>query len=298
MDIPDIIEGLRKKYEQSYGFAVFDLETEEKDDGIVVRGKVLTQNQKAEALLELRKASDKKIEEDIQVLSDPASQEAGWALVTAATADQKSRFVPNAIINEKIRKRICASQLRRGDVVRVLYAKEDQILVQSGDLTLGWLDLRGVEMKDGALRERWLCGMPAIRGSLIPIEVPVERLISEAERFLGVRYSLGAKSEEAIDCSGFTQSVYKGAFGIILPKHSWDQKEAGVAVDLPEAETGDLIFLINKAKGTKHVGIWEEPGNILHASFSAGKVVRQKAGEVLEEYDLAEIRRIIKKQTR
>lgn len=298
MDIPDIIDSLRKKYEQSYGFAVFDLEAEEKDGRIVVRGEVLTENQKAQVVSELEKASGKRVEDDIRVLSNPYSEGIGWAVVTAAVADMKSRFVSNNILNEKILRRICASQLKKEEIVRVLLRKEDQVLGQSGDMTLGWIDLRDVKMNDGNLREEWLNGTPARRGELISVEGPAERLISEAERFLGIRYSLGAKSEDAIDCSGFTQLAYKGAFGIILPKHSWDQKEMGVAVDLPEVGTGDLVFLINKAKGTKHVGIWEEPGNIIHASFLAGKVIRQKAEEVLEEYDLVEIRRIIKKQTR
>ncbi len=298
-DIQDAISSLRKRYEQSYGFAVFDLEAEEKADRIVVRGKVLTRGQKAEAVSEMEKIAGKQgkeMEEDIRVLSDPASGEIGWAAVSAAVADQKSRFVSNKIINERIRKRICASQLKKGDVIRVLCVKEDQLLGQSGDLTLGWTDLGDVEMKDGALRERWPAGTFAKSGELLFAEEPAEKIIAQAEKFLGVRYALGAKSEEAIDCSGFTQSVYKGALNIILPKHSWDQKKMGVPVDFSEAETGDLVFLINKQKGTKHVGIWEKPGNIIHASSLAGRVVRQNAEEAFGNYEAVEIRRIVGKK--
>lgn len=297
MDISGVIDNLRKKYEQSYGFAVFDLEATEKAGEVNVCGRVLTFNQKAEVLAGLRKASGKEIREDIQVLADPAAAEIGWAEVTADTADQKSRFVSNSVINEKIRRRICTSQLRGGEVVRVLFEKEDQLLGQSGDLTLGWIDRKDVAMKDAALKERWRGGVMALAGELVFVSEPAEKLIAEAEKLMGTKYALGAKSEEAIDCSGFTQSVYRDTFGIVLPRHSWDQKEMGVGVAPEEAETGDLVFMTHQEKGTKHVGIWEEPGNILHASRAAGKVVRQSAAEVFARYDCVAIRRIIKKQT-
>lgn len=296
--IQNIISDLRKKYEQSYGFAVFDLDLTESEDAVAVVGEVLTKKQKEEVLSGIRSACRKKVEDDIGVLSDINSQEIGWAVVRVDIADLKSRFIPRAAINEKILRRIRVSQASKEEILRVLLQKEDQILVQSDDLTLGWVDLADVDLQQESLRDRWRDGIVAKSDELTAVDFSEERFIKSAEKFLGAKYILGAKSVAATDCSGFTQMVYKNVFDIILPKHSWDQKRVGVAVDLSEAETGDLVFMNNKEKGTKHVGIWEksgEGGNIIHASCADRKVVRQTAEEVFTKYTLVEVRRIVKR---
>jgi len=297
-DMQNILSNLRKKYERSYGFAVFDLDVEENEDTVVVRGEVLTEKQKEEAISEIKNACGKKVEDSISVLGDVNSQEIGWASVKADIVDLKSRFVPTSVMNGRILKRICVTQAEKGEVLRVLFQKENQILVQSGDLTLGWVDSADVDLQQESLRDKWRGGTVAVPDELIPVDFSEENFINAAEKFLGVKYILGAKSGAAIDCSGFTQTVYKNAFNIILPKHSWDQKKLGAMVGLSEAETGDLVFMKNGETATKHVGIWEklgDRGNIIHASHAFGKVIRQSADEVFEKYDLAEVRRIVKK---
>jgi hypothetical protein len=297
-DIENIISDLRKKYEQSYGFAVFELDLVESKDTIMIRGQVLTKKQKEEVIAGIKNVCRKKIEDDIGVLSDINSQEIGWAVVRADVADLKSRFISTAAINEKILRRIRVSQASKGEILRVLLQKEDQVLVQSDDLTLGWVNLADADLQQVSMRERWRHGIVADSDALIPVDFSEENFIKAAEKFLGAKYILGAKSDTAIDCSGFTQMVYKNMFDIILPKHSWDQKRVGVAVDMSEAETGDLIFMTNKEKGTKHVGIWEETregGNIIHASCADRKVVRQKVEEVFMKYTVVEVRRIVKR---
>lgn len=296
-DIQNIISDLRKKYEQSYGFAVFDLDLIESEDTVVVRGEVLTKKQKEEVTSGIKNVCRKKVERDIRVLSDVDSQEIGWAIVSAGSTDLKSRFIPRAAINEKILRRIRVSQASKEEILRVLLKKEDQILVQSDDLTLGWVDLADVDLRPESLRDRWRDGIVAGSDELTPVDFSEENFIKAAEKFLGAKYILGAKSAAATDCSGFTQMVYKNVFDIILPKHSWDQKRVGVAVPRTEVETGDLVFMTNKEKGTKHVGIWEksgEGGNIIHASCADKKVVWQTADEVFEKYKLVEARRIVK----
>ncbi len=141
------------------------------------------------------------------------------------------------------------------------------------------------------------------------------KIIREAEKYLGAKYVQGGKSKNGIDCSGLVQIAYKNSLDIILPKHSWDQKEMGIKIDLKNIKTGDLIFLIKKENGHKHVGIAEvvlregakrlhsleartmEPANLrdinlIHASLNKKKVVRQKLEEVFESYDFVEARRV------
>ena len=296
-DIQNIILGLRKKYEQSYGFAAFDLDWKENEDSITVSGEVLTEKQREETISEIGKVCDKKIEDRIQVLSDPDGEAIGWVRVKKDIADMKSRFVSSAVMNDKILKRVRASQAVKGEVLRVLLRQDDQILAQSDDLALGWVDLADVTLEEISLKEEWRSALVAKSGELIDMTFSEKEFIAEAENFLGVKYVLGAKSEAAIDCSGFAQLVFRNAFDVILPRHSWDQKKMGIVVDLEKAQTGDLVFMINKNTNTKHVGIWEKTENesdIIHASFSEGKVVRQKSDEVFEKYKLVEVRRIVR----
>lgn len=297
-DIQNIISDLRKKYEQSYGFAVFDLDWRENENSLTVSGEVLTEKQREEIVSELGKVCGKKIEDKVRVLSDPDGGEIGWARVKKDIADMKSRFVSSVVMNDKILKRVRSSQAVKGEVLRALLQKDDQVLVQSDDLALGWVNLADVTLEKDSLKGEWRSALVAKSGELIPVAFSEKEFIIEAEKFLGVKYILGAKSEATIDCSGFTQLVFRNAFGVILPRHSWDQKRMGIVVELEKAQTGDLVFMINKNTNTKHVGIWEKSaggGNIIHASFTEEKVVRQKPDEVFEKYKLVEVRRIIKK---
>lgn len=294
--IENIILELCKKYEQNYGFAVFDLSVEEKEREIVISGDVLTEKQKEEVLLKAREISEKNIKDEINVLSDIPGKEIGWATVQKDFAELKSRFVENAIINDKILKRIRSSQAEQGEILRVILRKSDQLLVQQKDMTLGWINCDAVDFKKESLKEQWQRGFFAKPGELITVDKERETIISEAKKYLGTVYILGAKSDKALDCSGLVQQVYKNVFDIILPKHSWDQKKMGIAVDFSEAQTGDLVFMINEETDTKHVGILEladDGKKIIHASFSEGKVVRQPAEEVFEKYKLMETRSVI-----
>jgi cell wall-associated NlpC family hydrolase len=297
MSVEKIIEELRKKYEQNYGFAVFDLSIKEGKDKIIISGQVLTENQKSELVLETEKTADKKVKYKISVLSDMKSKEIGWAVSRRNVADLKSRFVDNSVMNEKILKRVRTSQALKNEVLRVLFKKDDQLLVQSGDLTLGWINRSDVILKKESLRREWRKGIFAEPDKMITVKSSGEKIIAGAEKFFGVKYILGTKSQTAIDCSGLTQCAYKNAFDIILPRHSWDQKKVGKMVDFEKAKTGDLVFMINKKTSTKHVGIIEitKGGkNIIHASSIEGKVVRQPAEKVFEGYESVEVRRVIK----
>lgn len=87
-----------------------------------------------------------------------------------------------------------------------------------------------------------------------------------ALRFLNSPYIWGGRIPSGIDCSGFTQLVYK-IHGIQIPRDSWRQAEAGVALNfLEEALPGDLLFFGNEAGRISHVGILLSQGLIIHAS--------------------------------
>lgn len=96
-----------------------------------------------------------------------------------------------------------------------------------------------------------------------------ESVVLTAREFLNVPYLWGGKSYFAVDCSGFTQLVYK-VHNVKLPRDASQQVEAGESLSfLEESRAGDLAFFENADGKIIHVGIMLDNHRIIHAS---GKV--------------------------
>jgi len=94
-------------------------------------------------------------------------------------------------------------------------------------------------------------------------------LIENAFMYLNAPYLWGGRSPFGIDCSGFTQMVYKLS-GIPLKRDAWMQAEQGQTIHLlDETQPGDLAFFDNEEGKIIHVGILTTKNRIIHAS---GKV--------------------------
>jgi cell wall-associated NlpC family hydrolase len=94
-------------------------------------------------------------------------------------------------------------------------------------------------------------------------------LVELACQFLNAPYLWGGRSVMGIDCSGFTQLVYK-LNGYKLPRDAYQQAELGSPLSfVEEAEAGDLAFFDNEEGKITHVGIVLSEQRIIHAS---GKV--------------------------
>lgn len=90
-----------------------------------------------------------------------------------------------------------------------------------------------------------------------------------ANQYLHVPYLWGGKTPFGIDCSGFTQMVFKQC-GLGLLRDAYQQAEQGIAVDfVEETQPGDLAFFDNLEGRITHVGIMLANQQIIHAS---GKV--------------------------
>ena len=98
---------------------------------------------------------------------------------------------------------------------------------------------------------------------------PKAALVKTAFLYLNAPYLWGGKSPFGIDCSGFTQMVYK-LNGHHLLRDAAQQATQGEPLSfIEESEPGDLAFFDNEEGKIIHVGIMMENNYIIHAS---GKV--------------------------
>jgi hypothetical protein len=94
-------------------------------------------------------------------------------------------------------------------------------------------------------------------------------LLNTAFMFLSAPYLWGGKTPFGVDCSGFTQMVYK-LNGYKLMRDASQQSKQGEALSfIEESEPGDLAFFDNEEGNIIHVGIIMDDNYIIHAS---GKV--------------------------
>lgn len=102
-------------------------------------------------------------------------------------------------------------------------------------------------------------------GKVFTEKSPKENLIEMATNFLNAPYLWGGKTPFGIDCSGFTQMVYK-LCGYKLLRDASGQATQGEALSfIEESEPGDLAFFDNEEGIITHVGIIMKDNYIIHA---------------------------------
>jgi gamma-D-glutamyl-L-lysine dipeptidyl-peptidase len=119
-----------------------------------------------------------------------------------------------------------------------------------------------------------------------------------ANRYLHAPYLWGGKSPFGIDCSGFTQMVFK-ICGYQLLRDAKQQATQGKAVrNLQEIKPGDLAFFKNEEETIVHVGIVYANAQIIHASGRVRVDVLNEIGIVHSEtgavtHQFSHLRRIL-----
>ncbi len=97
----------------------------------------------------------------------------------------------------------------------------------------------------------------------------IESFVITARSFLNAPYLWGGRTHFGIDCSGFTQAVFR-LHGININRDASQQAKQGKPVEsLQKAKLGDLAFFVNENDKISHVGIIFNTSQIIHAS---GKV--------------------------
>jgi len=103
-----------------------------------------------------------------------------------------------------------------------------------------------------------------------------DNLAVTAMSFLNVPYMWGGRTHFGIDCSGFSQAVFR-LQGINLLRDTSLQVEQGYAINsLHDTKLGDLAFFDNTEGNVVHVGIMLNNEKIIHAS---GRVKIDKIDE-------------------
>jgi hypothetical protein len=95
------------------------------------------------------------------------------------------------------------------------------------------------------------------------------KIVEIAFNYLNTPYLWGGKSPFGIDCSGFTQMVYRLNGYKLYRDASQQAKQGEVLSFIEESEPGDLAFFDNSDGFITHVGIILSNNYIIHAS---GKV--------------------------
>ncbi|MCL9770942.1 C40 family peptidase [Flavobacterium sp. HXWNR69] len=144
------------------------------------------------------------------------------------------------------------------DLVEYITTPNNQLTSITLGASLSFLDNEEINTSKYSFEGVKVCG-----------QKPKTDLIKTAFMYLNAPYLWGGKTPFGIDCSGFTQMVYK-LNGYKLLRDASQQATQGDALSfIEESEPGDLAFFDNEEGNIIHVGIMMENNYIIHAS---GKV--------------------------
>lgn len=99
------------------------------------------------------------------------------------------------------------------------------------------------------------------------------KMMDEIDSWIGTPYQYGGNSKSGVDCSAFTQLVYR-AVNIEIPRTASQQAAQAENINPADLKFGDLLFFNTSGSGISHVGIFIGNGFFVHASSSRG-VVRE-----------------------
>jgi cell wall-associated NlpC family hydrolase len=102
-----------------------------------------------------------------------------------------------------------------------------------------------------------------------------EVMLMEIIKYMDTPYKYGGNSLNGIDCSAFTQNVYRDSWMLELNRSAREQYQQGIVIDdRSELKFGDLVFF-NTRKRVKpgQVGIYIGDNLFAHASSKNGVTV-------------------------
>ncbi len=104
---------------------------------------------------------------------------------------------------------------------------------------------------------------------------PKEKMLMEIIKYLNVPYQYGGNSKSGIDCSAFTQNIYKSTLSVNLFRSAREQyKQGEIISDVDDLQFGDLVFFDTRS-GVRpgHVGIYIGDELFAHSSSKKGVTI-------------------------
>ncbi len=93
------------------------------------------------------------------------------------------------------------------------------------------------------------------------------------QKYLGKPYAGKSAYVAGLDCSGFTQKVFREYNKTLLPRTAAEQFKMGKEVSRNIVEFGDLVFFETTRGKISHVGIFVGHNDFIHASSSNGVII-------------------------
>jgi len=109
----------------------------------------------------------------------------------------------------------------------------------------------------------------------LPLSTKRDLMIMEIIKYMNTPYKFGGNSLNGIDCSAFTQNVYKNSWLLDLNRSAREQFKQGIPIEnRSDLKFGDLVFF-NTRRRVKpgHVGIYIGENLFAHASTKLGVTV-------------------------
>jgi lipoprotein Spr len=98
-------------------------------------------------------------------------------------------------------------------------------------------------------------------------------LLETIDKWWGTKYCMGGFTNDCIDCSAFTQVIYKDVFQVLLPRTSQEQYNACEKIELEDLREGDLVFFNTGGTDVSHVGVYLLNNKFVHAATSGGVMI-------------------------
>jgi lipoprotein Spr len=134
-------------------------------------------------------------------------------------------------------------------------ALEDDVVISLDDFKRLWLDF--VDYESGS--------------SVTIAGVSQFEIMNEIMGWLGTPYRFGGSTRKGIDCSSFTQTIYRSIANIMLPRTARSQINVGDRISRKNLQFGDLIFFNTRRRVyVSHVGIYLGDDLFAHASSRYG----------------------------
>ena len=254
------------------GVQAVALEVAERDGRPVVAGTVLTQRQAREVRDLARQYG---VTAELVVAADPRSgMEGGWVVPVGALLDVWRE--PARSGTEMGRQ---TQYLAADGPLRRFGEDAGFVLVQGPDLAMGWAasaDLRvaGIDAETHpwahvARAQENVARNPALAGA------GLEQVLGRAREELGVAYVWGGTTHAGFDCSGLLQRVFRDSTGVLLPRHTGDQRHVGARVVAGGVRAGDLVFAAPRAQKVGHVLLMTSASTVLHACRTENRVIEE-----------------------